>query len=295
MLTSDNIANPTWIIEPGIQSWDNDYSIVEYLKSQNIPYHEIQYIPFAQPGDITLPEIDGPVIFRGSLNFASYLLRASKYYPLLFEDLKTFDCSNYYPMFTDITRYGSPTLLLNKNFLMMPIGNLLAQKSFISKVLCSILDQNPKVFIRPNSGQKSFAGQVVTLGKFEDFVKFIQENLGCKPNELVLVSKYYEIKTEYRAVIIDHKVISVSEYSPTKKIVDLTDNTYLANWIDDLLLDFTGPIAYTLDIAEEADNMYSILEINSLNCAGWYDNDVPKIVEALNKLALKQWNEIYLT
>ncbi len=282
--------NPTWIIEPGIQSWDNDYSIVDYLKAQSIPYHEIKYIPFSQPGDIALPKIDGPVIFRGSLNFANYLLRSSEYYPLLFEDLKTFDCNNYYPMFTDITRYGSPTLLLNNKFLMMPIGILLAQKQFISKTLFPLRDEDPKIFIRPNSGQKTFAGQVVSLNEFENFVKFIQENLGCTSNELVLVSKYCEIKTEYRAIIIDHKIISVSEYSPTKKIVDLTDNTYLAGWIEDLLLDFTGPVAYTLDIAEEADNQFSIIEINSLNCAGWYDNNVPAVVEASNQLAIKQWN-----
>lgn len=283
---------PTWIIEPGIQSWDNDYSIVEYLKQQNIPYHEIQYIPFAQPGDIVLPEIDGPVIFRGSLNFASYLLRASKYYPLLFEDLKTFDCSNYYPLFTDVKRYGVPTALLNAQYMMMPVGSLIAQKFFIFDTFYKGRSDEQKIFIRPNSGQKSFAGQIVSKDEFENFVKFIQENLGCSPNELVLVSKYEKIRTEYRAVIVDNKLVSVSEYSPNKTLI--TKETRLTHFIEDQLFSYNElPSAYTMDISEQPDYMYNIIEINSLNCAGWYDNDIPKVVEASNKLAVKQWKDTH--
>lgn len=180
---------------------------------------------------------------------------------------------------------GAYTELLNVPFMCMPVGSLEHQGHFIFSTF-----KQDQVFIRPNSGQKSFAGSVVSENAFNDFCRFIQENLGCRRSELVLIAGHKRIQSEYRAIIIDRKVVSVSQYEPEKKI---TRSDKITKWIQDVVLTFgTELSAYALDIAELINGELRILEVNSLNCAGWYDNDIPSIVKAANSLAIKQWNEV---
>lgn len=147
-----------------------------------------------------------------------------------------------------------------------------------------------KLFIRPNSGTKTFAGVVLDLNKDLDLdIKTIDENSSVMPETMCLVTTAVELEGEFRFVIADGKVVAGSEYRWDGKLDvrrdwpqscwDLAEKVAQHEWQVD--------IAYTCDVAlvnEEA----RIVELNGFSCAGMYACDLTKVVEAVSQAALRE-------
>lgn len=147
-----------------------------------------------------------------------------------------------------------------------------------------------EIFCRPDSGFKSFAGQVVRYGTIDEDLKTIDELSGVMDETMILVAKCQEIKGEFRFVVADGKIVAGSEYrwdgrldirrDWTPECEDLARKVAEHPWQVD--------IAYTCDIALLEDTV-RVIELNGFSCAGMYACDMNKVAKAVSDAAIKEF------
>lgn len=128
-------------------------------------------------------------------------------------------------------------------------------------------NENEKLFIRPINDVKNFNGGVYT-----------KETFNYKGD--VAIAKIKEISQEYRFFVVDKEIVSGSSYKLNGKFFE-SEN------IDDGAIRFAKEMIslfnednYALDIAK-INNEYKIVELNCINSAGFYKNDLFKFVIAI--------------
>lgn len=240
---------------------------------------------------------DDIVIFHGSLQHGKQLTHLP-IYPGVFMTIDNYECYKYYGYYGDN--------LLNSNYMMMGLNDVVRRKeeiyfSLIEKKGRSINDSGLKFFIRPSNGYKSFAGQTITYFTIEQEIDILLKSYGGVDQEtLVLLSKIQEIEEEYRFAVIDGEVVTGSLYMDKDNM-----GTYKAYYDRPVnsgqAFDFavqmsklhTPDKAFTIDVCKTKNGDYKLLEINSFNCASMYGADYDKIVKATNKLAIKEYNDLF--
>lgn len=200
-------------------------------------------------------------IFRGSIEKVRHIHDSDN--DLIWCDrLSMFDCTSYYHKVKN---------LLNNDFILIPKGCILRNEDSIRNAFCG-----DKLFIRPNSSDKSFTGTTITKKWFIkelDIIFSINEynaRRHINDDELILFSSYKVIKNEARLVVFDGKIITHSTYFGDRILTDS----------DLKLIDVSDcPGICTVDI--DADTL-EIIEINSFSCSGLYDCDTDKIVRCFD-------------
>jgi hypothetical protein len=249
----------TWILQTDI--------FTEYEK-------ELQHIITTQQHNLILthrttkpPPINDPAIFYGSLNYFTKIPNN----PGIYYNNILFSCASYYPLFKE---------LLNINYIMLPYGDLLRNKSLIFNIF------NNEIFIRPNSPSKIFTGFSIHKNDFEKEISY----LNIDRHTLILIAQHQQIQEEYRFIIINNKIITHSGYSWN----DTTPH------VPQAAIDFTSALLnrfdyknYVMDICKVNDQFY-LLELNCINSSGLYDCDLTKFVFELSKIALEDYNEIFI-
>ncbi len=228
-----------------------------------------------------------PVIGYGSIPFITQLNRrlGKNYCPGSYfnENVKTFS--------TFAANYGA--LMLNDDFVIVPFGE------FVRRGI-----SRPK-FIKPNKGFKEFTGFVVKPESFADEISSMNQLMHVDPESLVVVAEPKNIHSEYRYVIVDGKVVTGSEYR-WDNVLDVRSDTHtmademaeaVANW------SWQPDRVYVVDVALETwstQNQFNsgrtlsirpkIVELNAFSSSGLYAMDTGKIVEAVSKAALSEYN-----
>lgn len=218
------------------------------------------------------------VVFRGSFQFASVIRRKAKWIPGVYCNLPEFECYKYYPKFGEE--------LLNSDYVMLPFGELQRKKLW----LFQNVGRGPKLFIRPSNGFKSFAGTIVDQATWDKDYKqmgFYEVTL----DELVVVAPLVGILSEWRAVVVDGKIVSASQYKPER--VEGIPQDALA-YAQDVVTKakYNPDAAWTIDIAETHQG-FKIIEVGSFSCAGLYHCDPEPIINALNEVAVKEWKDCH--
>ena len=277
----------TWIIERWIfdnsDNYQSELDLIAEIKKQG---HNVEVIDahkydwrdrmYQLLKKNPYPEVI-PTLFRGSLNVAREIYRSTSWTPGVYlgksdnNKLTNFNCSTYN------TYWGE--YLLNNTYSLLPLQEVYRQY------------KNNKLFIRPDSGMKTFAGQVINLNE-SNKLKDIH------PETLVLVDTVKPVSKEWRFVVCDNRIVTgcqymkegkyVSESSPEElnKVQDwLTQVLNKVKWLPDLI--------YTIDVCESEGTLY-ILELNSFSCSNFYSCDLSKIVEAANEVAIADWKEVYI-
>ncbi|MGV8130632.1 MAG: ATP-grasp domain-containing protein [Candidatus Pacearchaeota archaeon] len=274
-----------WLIEENCWGAETTARLAKVFQKLGISYKLCKYIPFStKREDIELPinpQSEDCVIFYGSINFAQFLSKTTNWYPLMFDHFETFETTTYYPIFHK--------LLLNTPYIILPFGDFENQKDFIFETF-----KDEALFIRPVSGKKSFTGQTMAKHNFEDQIKWFKECHIPDPSTLCLISKARKGVgyKEYRAVVIDGKVLSISQYYRVRYIPKSNELHEIVQQLVYKIKRKEQPSAYTLDICFH-EGEYKIVEINSFNCAGWYHANLYPIIEHATALAQKQYNLIY--
>lgn len=231
----------------------------------------------------TIP-VDSIVIFHGSLQHGKKMAHLP-YYPGVFLTLENFECYNYYGYFGDY--------LLNSNYRMMGLNDVLRNKDKLFN--CG------QIFIRPSGGDKSFPGQTLSHDNFEhEFNLLINSYSGLDMNTLVVIADAQPIREEYRFIVIDGEVISGATYFDESNVGTLKphydklcDDLGAWRFATKMSKIYQPDKAYTIDVCKDAYREYKLLEINSFNCASMYGCDYDKVVEASNKLAIKEYNDLF--
>jgi hypothetical protein len=150
--------------------------------------------------------------------------------------------------------------------------------------------EGKKLWVRSNSGSKQFSGGVFTEEEFlkeRDYLKQKGINL-----DFVIASPK-KIYKEWRCVIINHEVISSSQYMKncepeTKSYTETPEGVIkFANyWAKKHM--FMFPDSYVLDVCDVGklvggyyEDDYRVCEVNSLLSSGWYECDIERIVDII--------------
>lgn len=227
------------------------------------------------------------VIFHGSLQHGKQLTHLP-IYPGVFMTIDNYECYKYYGYFGEN--------LLNSNYLMMGLNDVLRNIEKIQQQF-----GGKRFFIRPSNGYKTFAGQTMSFENIEqEMGVLIKSYGGIDQSTLVLLSPEQKLTEEYRFIVVDGEVVSGSLYFDEENI-----GTYKPHYDKQVnngeAFDFAIEMskihqpdkAYTIDVCKTKEGEFKLLELNSFNCASMYGNDYDKAVKAINKLAIKEYNELF--
>lgn len=277
-----------WIIDKGMFEEYEDRLVTAIKNSSNdvIFYDDLKHDKIEDFLKTKFTD-DDILMFHGSLQHGRGVLRTS-YYPGIYLTLENYECYKYYGYFG--------YLLLNYDYLMMGLNDVLRQKDFIFETFGT-----DKVFIRPSNGYKSFPGQILPKENFEFELDVLKKSYGgLDLDQLVLVSPIQEIDEEYRFIVVDGKVVSGSLYMDKNNRKSwsayydrLCEDKKAFEFAEELVKLYQPDKAYTLDVCKLPSGEYKMLEINSFCCGSMYGNDYDKVVNAINELCLQDFNEIY--
>jgi hypothetical protein len=161
---------------------------------------------------------------------------------------------------------------------------------------CQIVDIDHEIewmpneikFIRPCKDSKLFNGKLYSHVKWTDtkgsVFEYLLDQYHCIPEVSIQVGPIKKIYKEARVWIVDGKVITSSWYR-------FGENVTWSENVDPDGLEFAQTMvdvyqvapAFVMDICLTPDG-WKIVEINCINCAGFYRGDLQKVIIALENL-----------
>ena len=155
------------------------------------------------------------------------------------------------------------------------------------------------MFVRPASNDKVFIGQLLYREKAVHTLEYMGHNVKADIPEdtLTVIAPPKKLLGEWRALIVDRKIISISRYACNNGVGVLGQMNADAHpevnaFLEELVADEWQPDeAYVADVARVGDE-YKLLEIGSPNCAGWYHMDVEKVVNSIMAKAYEYINSL---
>lgn len=263
--------NLTWIIE-NLTKEQSYVELAEAVQNQNIDLVKINGDYYPETLDAY---IDNPnVIVAASINMTK-LLREKLPLAKIFSSFENYFCTKYYPIF------GKD--LFNDKYIMLPLAEFRRQKWMVY----SLLTKESLVFVRPDTGDKSFTGQLLDIQEVE---RFFLENETYK-NDLMIISTPKIINGEWRFVVSEkQEIISVScyRYRSLKTLVNSAPEG-ATNFCKNILKkEYFPDRVFCIDIAEDSEGNFWLLELTSFSSAGLYACDKNEIVKRVSDLVLNE-------
>lgn len=196
-----------------------------------------------------------------------------------FYDKDTYYVSNY-------SKYLGEEFL-NDNYIILPLSKLVKGSEFIADLVGSFISH--RVFIKPNSGFKSFTGDTVDYTKIGKFCRGLLQ-MGVSENELCIVSSAQDIESfEFRFWIIDNKIItnSIYSWSSLDNFDKIEPDEEMISYVEKIIKNINIP-SYTTDICI-CENEFKVVEINNIYTSGTYNCDLEKLYIGLKDLAIKEY------
>lgn len=243
-----------YIIQENTFREQNYNNIIESLERLNLNYEIVKVLPFTD--DLNFQTKETNVFLFGSLKLA----RIGKNY-------------NFYPgsLSNDNHDYE-----IYKNYYK---DNLLNYDSIVCEDSDEI-DFTTRKFIRPTLDTKVFTGKVFDKYEWDEFKQSSYINgAGLQKGIKIQVSSVKKIYNESRFWIVDGKISTYSTY----RIGGFVN--YKNNLVDEKAIEFCEKMidifqladAFVMDIAN-TDKGYKIVECGCINCAGFYDANMQKLI-----------------
>lgn len=224
---------------------------------------------------------------RGTINTYPQLLHPSSWL-----NLQNLKCSTYLAYWSDFS--------IHDTFVFLPLGIMARDaKHLFHLYRADSQEVEDKVFIRPDGGTKVFDGQLCGRDDIAKILNQAVEVNGADNETMCMISWPTPIIREFRTVVADSKVVAVSQYwadgriameqpvrSVARDIATFVEGEILASseWRPDSV--------FVLDVAETREG-YELLELGSVNCSSLYACDHDAIVLALNRVAEREYEEVY--
>lgn len=277
---------PQWFIETTIFE-QNTQSLMEEIESQGMTYETAEGAEerWGISSYLDLFEKDDCVIYRGSLEFGGQVMREAPWIPGVYRDLPKYDCTNYYPKFG---KY-----LLNEEYIMLPWGDLRRRKDWLFEKV----GNSDAAFIRPNAGNKIFAGKVVYKENWDKDLELLGF-YDVPDDELCVVCYPRNVGEEMRWVVVDGEIITGSVYKDEEgnvleEAVTLTKDSLswrnAASILDNVK--YHPERVWTFDTCFTKSRDYYVLEVGCFSCAGLYGAAMEPIVREVSRIALEEWEE----
>lgn len=272
---------PKWLIE----DFEGDSSLdplIAEVQSQGFDVKIIDYLPF-ESGTYDQFSDEDCVIFYGSLNLANQLQREKPWIPGPICNFKNLSCLTYY------SHWGH-TELFNDDYIMLPLLEVSRKREDVY----GQFGIDDCIFMRPDSGAKTFYGNIYPLGELDREIDTMRGYAGKDLDEiLVIVSTPKFIENEWRIVVVagegpiaasrykKKSVLSVQEGAPDEAM-NIAYSLSKDPWQPDKI--------YVVDVCEGYDGFW-FLEVNSFSCSGLYACDVAPVVKAASRIAIEEWEE----
>ena len=178
-----------------------------------------------------------------------------------------FECSSYYPKIQE--------LLFNDDHTFLPFKDLKRKKWQIY----GWLGKESKIFVRPNSGKKEAAAEVVDI---QDLDAFVDE---FDYHGLAVISSPKRVFGEWRFVVSEGEIIAVSSYRYQNVITEVPSAPVGATELVKKVLQkgyFPDKI-FCVDVVQDMDSQFWVMELTSFSSAGLYACDVKKIAEVIKR------------
>ncbi len=271
-----------WIINPvNPENNSNLNNVIYSVESLGVELVIHNYKPFGAT-EYNFFKSKEPTIFYGSLNFCKDAQKKRPdWFPFAWNNWHALSCKSYYSHWGEhiLSEYG-----------MFPFGELIRMKDFIYDAY----SDGERIFIKPDENDKNFTGQLIAKNRLEDWIK-IENSFGEIDKDcLCVVAKPVSIDREYRFIIADRKVLTGSQYK-ANRVLDVNE------YYPDQAAEYAEIVAnstewqphsiYVMDIAKMIDGSFKLIEIGSVNCAGYYRSDIKKIIYKMNEIAEREFNE----
>lgn len=150
-------------------------------------------------------------------------------------------------------------------------------------------DLGEYVFVRPDYDLKEFAGEMMSFGKLIEWRNRLfditgEPGLTMDVDTPIIVAKPQEIGKEWRLFIVDGQIVDCSRYKwGGRASMERECPDRLIHYVDGLLRMYNPTPVFTLDIGEDKNSLFGIIEQNCFNSSGWYRVDLPLVVDAVSK------------
>lgn len=141
---------------------------------------------------------------------------------------------------------------------------------------------NELKFIRPSKDSKVFNGGLYSQSKWIDTVSGVQEKyLGVLPPVDIQIGAPKKIYKEARIWIVNGKVVTSSYYKFGDNVAYLEDvEPEAIQFAEEMIAIYQVATAFVMDICLTLEG-WKIVEINCINCAGFYKADMQKLLMSL--------------
>ncbi len=147
-----------------------------------------------------------------------------------------------------------------------------------------VWNYNEIKFIRPSKDSKLFNGKLYTKIKWEDTLDTLKERLTTIPKAVIQVNSSKVVYKEARCWVVDGEIVTSSYYKFGANVM------YEEN-VDPEGLEFAKSMvdiyqvadAFVMDICLTPEG-WKIVEVNCINCSGFYKGDLQKVLIALEDL-----------
>jgi hypothetical protein len=252
-----------WILQSSLFNDREWNQLTAVLNRFDIPYSVHKVIPFV--GEL-IPEAK-PASER-VICFGSYSMRHSArkfgWTPGVY-DLEPYD------FLVQREHWGKE--MLNSDSVVVPFKDVKIRKP---------------MFLRPANDGKVFAGKIYEPDEFHKWqfnVVAMNYDYGnsLTNDTLIQVSEPKQIYAEYRFWIVEGKIVTWSLYKRGSKVIYSSDvDGHVLKYAESIPVDWL-PKALVLDVCETDQGM-KIMEINTINSAGFYAADILKLVMALEDI-----------
>jgi hypothetical protein len=173
----------------------------------------------------------------------------------------------------------------NDHVVYLPFGMITKHKYMLQDIF------GDHIFIRPDSGFKSFTGFAVKIKDLDFELSSLKQTKNPFSNEMCMISRAKNIQSEYRLIVCNRKVITGSQYRWDNKM-DVRIDVHSDAWkfAEDVVAaaEWQLDTCYCVDIFI-GDDGPKIGEFNSFSSCGLYNCDLDIIVEEVSKAALSEW------
>jgi hypothetical protein len=276
LVDSSPLEQP-WLFGDACRSLGYDILMMRYRPFDATQGYE--YLERYSPNDC--------VVFFGSLNMARDLQRKTPWIPGPWCNFENFKCGTYFAYFG---KY-----LWNQNYTILPWAEFMRRWD---KDPEPDLLSMPEVFIRPDDGFKSFAGQALSYND-KSSIKYLENRV--RPETLCVVAPAREPFIEWRVFVdgVNKRVITGSQYKYEGDFnLETTVISGIPNYVEAYVqrilneVDWYPDKLYVMDICSDRDGHLALLELNSFSCSGQYASNQKAIIQAAAEMAEKEWKEI---
>ena len=236
-------------------------TLIDHLERYKLDYEVIPFRPFTD--ELTFKTDRTDVWPFGSVNLATVAKKYNWNPGSMAND--NHDINVYGP------KYGEN--MLNHDGLIINFGD-------------KIPNEYPELFFaRPTKDTKSFSGQVFSKLGWEEWAKEIDDSSlkQTLTNETqIQIAPLKTIQQEIRCWIVDGKPVTISQYKIGTRVnfLNMDHNQEAVIFSTQMAKLYSPARAFVLDICLFEDE-YKVVEINCINCSGFYDGDMSKLIQSL--------------